>query len=185
MTTSRAKLFIKTSELTADDARAHDEQPLGQIFQWHGLLGRNDLLPSMGKAGICAGREPVQMMILSASTISCSPSFPRTEILPISRISAVARHVVHPVGPEQPADSLHQACDYLVLALDHGGEIGAHLARDLDPVGVRVPDVPQNFRGGDQALAGDAAPVQAGAAQLVALDDHASSPALATRTPAT
>ena len=75
-----------------------------------------------GTAGICRGPGPVQID-LSASTISCSPSF-RTENLAISE-SRRRPPCGHPVGTEQPADSLTRLRTILSLRSTMAARVGA------------------------------------------------------------
>src|SRR5581483_1116146 len=81
-----------------------------------------------------------------------------------------AGELFHAIGGEQRADAAAQLLNDLVLVADHGGVVGGG-ALDGDAEGFGVFDAVERVGGGDEGLGGDAAPVEAGAAELFLLDD--------------
>ena len=120
--------------------------------------------------GSRAGSEPVAKMILSASTVWDSAP-PSTRTTPADCRRPVPLMTVTPGLLEQDADVVAELGDDAVLALHDAGQIGPHLARDLEAVLLAGPRPADGLGAGQESLGGDAAPVQAGAADEVLLDE--------------
>ena len=75
-----------------------------------------------------------------------------------------------PLAVEQCLTPPWSCATTLFLWRDHGGVIHRRVL-DGDAEGVGVFDAVQRFGGGDERLGGNAAPVQAGAAELFLFDD--------------
>ena len=77
---------------------------------------------------------------------------------------------LHLVLPEKAGDAAVQAAGNTARALHHGGGIEGHIVR-REAIVLGMFHVVIDFRGAQQRLGGNAAPVQADAAQMFALDD--------------
>ena len=121
-------------------------------------------LPSNGRTGSSTGSLPVASRIAFASSV-VSLSDPLTTTLPWPAMRPAALDGRDLVLLEEIGDAVGVAFDDLVLAGQHGGKVEADVA-DLDAVTAEVSlGLGVDFAGIEHRLAGDAADVEAGAAQ--------------------
>src|SRR5581483_5761950 len=151
-------------ELAADDAAADDQQALRHPLQAKDAVRGHH-------AGV-VHVDPGQPECLGADA---DDEMVVLEALPVDDDGVTLDHALpaHDVHLLPLAGRLHAAAhgeDDLLLALHHAGEVDAHVA-DLDAELLGAADLAQQVGGGQQRLGGDAPPVEAGAAQLGALDE--------------
>ena len=165
----RAVGGVDVRELDAHRARAHDHQVPGGVGLEEGVRGRPDALAVDDEDGDVAGPgaggdddvAPVvalRFAVLAAHLDGASSGQP-----------AVAPDVGHAVLLEQMADAAHQPRSDVAAALLGGPQIHPHLAQH-DAVLLRLLQLADQQRAGEQGLGGDAAHVQANPAQLLVLD---------------
>ena len=129
--------------------------------------------------------EPVAMMMFLASSV-CSPPLPVISDLAAAQEAPGALHIGNLVLLEQELDALGEIAHHLVLARQHRRQIEHHIA-DLDAV---RPQMLRRFlvevRGLQQRLRGNAADIEAGAAEAPRFSTQAVfSPSCAARIAAT
>ena len=125
---------------------------------------------SGARPGIMRASEPVATMMFFASRV-CVPEAPRTSTLPPPLQRGVARDALHLGALEQHLDALGVLVDDAVLAILDLGIIQARVLA-VDAFLLRVDEALPDVGGLQQALGGDAAHQQAGAAELGLLLDE-------------
>ena len=173
-----AERAVERGELDADRAGADDQQRLRHAVRHHRLEIGPDQLPvglepgqhARPRAGrdddvlglIGAGAErALRRLALAGLHGDLAGRFDR-------RLAPDHRHLVL---LHQEADAVVEPLRHRARALHHGGRIEAHLL-GRQPVILGVLHVVENLGRAQQRLGRDAAPVEADAAEILALDDR-------------
>jgi hypothetical protein len=156
---------VEVAELHADGPRTHDHHRGGLLFEHHGLAVADDLLVvdlQVGQfAGPAAGSQDDVLGFVDGLFAVRAGHFHLFALLQLAR----AGNVVDLVFAEEELHALGHAGGHVAAALDHAAEVGLGVAH-LDAVVLRVVDVFEHLGAFEQGLGGNAAPVEAHAAQF-------------------
>jgi hypothetical protein len=165
----RAQVCIEARELDADRARADHQHRTRHLLGHHGFLVRPDV-PAVGlqarqRAGACAGGQDDVLCLDGLGGLAVLRD--RDRLLAVQPAMAVEH--LDLVLPEQVLDAAIELARDLARALDHLREVVADvLGLQTEVAGMLHQRV--DLRGAQQRLGRNAAPVQADAAQMLALD---------------
>jgi hypothetical protein len=167
----RAETRPHRRHLEADDAAANDRHLLGHLLQGDGTRARNDALLVNLEAGerrrLAACRD--ENVLADHARLAAVVELDLDRVLVLE--GARALDVLDAVLLEQELDALGQAVDRLVLGLHQLLEVQLDVA-DLDAAVFRVvEDLVVEMRVVEERFRGDAADVEAGAAEGSALLD--------------
>src|SRR5262245_27859090 len=175
---------VERSELDADRAGAYDQERFRHAFRRHGLeIGPDQLL-----VGLEAGQHPRPRAggdddVLGLIAAGGERAFGRLRRDRRHRDLAWRLDRRHApdygdlVLAHQEADAIVESLRYGTRALHHGGRIVGDLFR-REAVILGMLQVMVDLGRAQQRLGGDAAPVQADAAEIIALDDRSRKPEL-------
>ena len=174
-----AERAVERGKFDADGAGADDQQRLRDCRRHHGLeISPHQFLVRL-EAGQHArpragGDDDVLGLIVRPArarpwALRLFEAF--TVTLPGASIIASPQITDDLVLLHEEADAVVEAFGHAARALDHGGGVIADIV-GFQPIVLGVLHVVINFRRTQQRLGRDAAPVEADAAEIVALDDR-------------
>jgi hypothetical protein len=172
-----AKRAVERREFDADGARADDEQRFGNAVRNHGLeIGPDQFLVRLQAGKNARPRAGGDDDVLGRIGTGAQRALRRFAAAGLHR--DLARRFDRRLAPDHGDLVLfHQEADAVVepfgdgpRALDHRRRIVADLA-GREPIILGVLQVMENLRRTQQRLGRDAAPIEANAAQIFALDD--------------
>ncbi len=167
-----AEAAVEARELDADGAGAHNQQRLGKARRDHrllvgpdqpavGLEARQGPRPRAGGDDDVPGLDIGKRLARFANDGDRASAFqPRR---PVDHGDVVLPHEI--------GDAVGKPLGHFAAPLDHRREIEADIVGGEPELG-RVPHRPVELGGAEQRLGGDAAPVEADAAEMLALDDR-------------
>src|SRR6516225_8100722 len=169
---------VERGELDPDCARTDDQQRLRHALGHYGLeIGPDQLFVGFEPGQHAWPRAGGDDDVLGLIGPGPERAFRRLGRARLHR--HLARRVDHRLAPDhgdlvlahQKADAVVEPLGYRARALDHGGRIVSHfLGRETVVVGML--HVMEDLGRAQQRLGGDATPVEADAAEIVALDDR-------------
>ena len=177
---------VERRELDADRARAHDDQRFRHRVRHHRLEIGPDQLPvrldpgqnTRARAGgdddVLGGVGPLPQRALRRGVRGLHGGLGRLADLDLARLGddGLAPDDVDLVLLHQEADAAIELRRDAARALDHGRDIEAERALDVQPVRAGMLHVVVDLGRPQQRLGGNAAPVEADAAEMLALHDR-------------